>query len=182
VTRRELLRAIQNRVRPRGHGLAAEMMPHVIGERRHGRITFRGRLLQRLRDDRVEISATGPPQALERRAPRGGDAECRRPIRADQPDRVADARRLAFDERADLRHRVDLVLQRRVAPSEHLVEQDAQRVDVCSRRDCVTRDLFRRGISRCQRRRREHRERVAFGAVLAVNQLGDAEVEQLHPS
>ena len=70
VPTRELGRAISEGVGTGADRLVTEVAPDVGRERFHGRIAFGRVLLQSLRDDRVEISAELPAQALPRRGSR----------------------------------------------------------------------------------------------------------------
>ena len=69
---------------------------------------------------------------------------------------------------------------RRMPPGEKHVQQHAQGVDVRGGRDRAARHLLRRGVLGRQRRPPSRVSAVASPARLALEQLGDAEVEQLH--
>src|SRR5262249_27915725 len=63
---------------------------------------------------------------------------------------------------------------------EQLVEDDSERIDVRRGRDRLAADLLRAGVVR--RHHRIHRLRSAGGPALRIQQLRDAEVQQLGPA
>ena len=67
----------------------------------------------------------------------------------------------------------------RPAAGEQFVQQHAERVDVGGGRDHLAADLFRAGVFRRHQREAVRRGRVRLAAKVGIEQLGDAEIEQL---
>ena len=153
----ELARAVPARWRMGMHGQGFEVALEVIGEFARTGIASLGLLGQRAQQDIVEVAA-------QRRAQHG--ARCR------QAPLVggigADARRRTCRMRA-------------VGPfaEQQFVQHDAERIHIGRGRDRAAGELLRCGVGRRQWRvaRSRHRDAIAR---LRVEQLRNAEVEQLH--
>ncbi|MCR6702973.1 MAG: hypothetical protein NVV68_18310 [Dokdonella sp.] len=104
---------------------------------------------RRLQDDVVEVAAQRAPRLLDRAGQRSVAA------------------------RFDVRGRSERIVTAATMPGEQFAEQDAQCIDVGRCRDETVGVLFG-----CRVRRRQHRDAGVFD-VVDVEQLGDAEVEQL---
>ena len=168
VAAQELGAAVGPGVGPRGDGRVREVPAQVVGQRGGVGIAFGGLLLQRLRDDGVEV-------ALQRmRAACGvGPARLQHGLRHQ--------RRRAFDHRLPVRQRVAGLAFQRQPAAEQAEQQHAQRVDVGGGGDLAALQLLGRGVLRREGVAGLLRERaVAHTVGRRVEQLGDAEVEQLH--
>ena len=159
-----------------------EEAPDVVGERGHGGIPFRCLFLQRFRDDRVEIAAKHALQPGRCRAAPTGMRSVRRLALADHVGRPP---RLQLHDRAhQCRGRVNVGAGGMRTGEQH-VQQHAEGVHVGCRRNRATRELFRcRVLGRCRpgvpcQRRGVGRCDAVPLAFVALDQLGDAEVEQL---
>jgi hypothetical protein len=176
---RELGAAIPERVRPRVDRLMMDGVAQVVGEFRHRRVSLIGVLLQRLRDDRVEITAQAAPQPFGCRRALGGAL---RDLfdRAALDDRRRHAARFGVDDGLDdvggrSRGRPDRILS-----GEQLVEQHAERVDVGRGRNRPAADLLGGRVLRREPGAGLAGQRRVVVPPIAFQQLGNAEVEQLH--
>ena len=149
-----------------GHRLAAEMAIDVFGQPAGGGVAAGRFLLQCGQHDRVEIAGELPALG----EPFSGAA-----ARIDHPARWR--RDLLVDDPLRLLPSQALQPVRRT-PGQELVQQHPQRVDVACGGDRFAAHLFRAGIAR-RHRPRELRVLAGGGAVLRIEQRGDAEVEQL---
>ena len=135
-------------------------MPFDVGsESFHRRVTVFRLLLERLRDDGVEIAA--------QRARVGGTRRATHERRLDEPYFV-----FIGAERTAIR-RVG------TAAGEQFEQDDAERVDIRGNRDGLPRELLGRGIGGRERSRADHRllgPRTRVG----LQQPRDAEVQQAH--
>ena len=171
----ELAGAIARRAAPREHGNAREVPADVLGQLVHRGVAQLGLLAQRLQDDRVEVAAQTPRQAVvvsppgHRRSAPGSllTAVLGRSGSRSQTTRISSSGSPV----------VDAV---RLAAREQLVEDDAERVHVGRGRDAAAAHLLgARVLGRHEPQLRPVvRSRVASRAV-GLEQLGDAEVEQL---
>ena len=176
VALRELGGAIAERVRPGRDRLVLEHAPQIFRELRDRGVALGRIALQRLGDDRLEIAAQQAVQAIGRRGPvlgpLGGDPGVLAQRRGGEPHRLADGDGLdELDRRAGAE-------AGRVVAGEQLEEQHAERVDVGRGGDLAAGDLLGRGVLRRQgdaALARQHRHRF-----VVAEQLGDAEIEQLH--
>ena len=157
----------------------------VVSQGRDRRVALRCVLLQGLRDDRIEVStkrAAKPDRggaALGRMAGHGLPG-------GDPVNGSGHARRLGFDDRADERGaRADRLTSRMLTAQQH-VQEHAESVDIRRSRHGATRQLLWCRVLGRHRPPDLARHRTAFRRVSVVSvrtwfdQLGDAEVEQLH--
>ena len=140
--------------------VALEVALEILGHRVHGRVPLVGLFLERLEDDGVEIAAQQAPH-------RGIGGHVARPTRIDAQDRLVEREPRAAREAV------------RALAREQLVEEDAERVHVGGDAERLTGQLFRRGVVGREGTAGHRRDRGRFGAPLS-DQLGDAEVQQLH--
>ena len=172
----------------RQHRQPREVPLDVVGHCA-GRSIAPCRLLpQRHHDDRVDVAAELARQLLDRRVARGGDGRGRdvvlRAVGAgDRLDLSGPCARPFRILRADHLH--DLLRRSRaraVRPMtrDELVQNHAQRVDVARRRQRVAAHLLRARVVERHHPLLEPRQRRVGGRERRVEQLGDAEVEQLH--
>ena len=108
----------------------------------------------------------------------GRFSQCAREDHVQVPQ--SEARRLDFDERPHHLTRRPGSFGRRVSPREQEVEENPQGVDIGRRSDALAPQLLRRGESRREHACPVHRQGAAGRVVAIVEELGDAEVEQLH--
>ncbi len=157
-------RAIRQLFTARGDRLAGEMVLHVGGERGDVRIAALGLAAQRRQYDDIEIAAQLPRR--HRRRFRLAAARRRRILVFDHAEHVALAQG-AFEIVG-------------VRAGQQFVEDAAERVHVRRRRDFAAAQLLRRRVDRRHRLLAlQVRDRVRVGHV--AEQLGDAEIKQLHP-
>ena len=197
----------EGRGRRHAHAVAADEFPHAVADRllpcRHrmavliaaevldhhlGRGVAPVRLLpQRLQQDRVEVAAEAAAEPADGLGPRG--AHVLRVHGLDRAVRLADVLRedddgaradrlLLADDALDLGGRAPLEVVRAVA-REQLVERHAEGVDVRRRRDGVAADLLGRGVLRRHHLQPGLRLDERVLGVRLVEELRDAEVEQL---
>ena len=179
VALHELAQAVGRRPLARLHGLPGEVAREVVGQGL-GRGVALGRLrAQGLQADRVQVAAqvaAGGGRAGAGRAAAGG--------------RRAHARRGAIRERVEPPRgqrgvRAGVV---RTRARQQFVEQHAERVHVRRRRNRVARDLLGGGVGGRHHLRAggraegglRHEPGVAVRVVVGGEELGDAEVEELH--
>jgi hypothetical protein len=155
---------VEARFVARLHRLVPEMALDVLPERLHRLVARSGFLAQALGDDGVEIPLE--PARRHRRfcLAAGG---------------VARPRRRLFQQALERARHRQVGGAPRPHRGEQLEEHDTQRVDVGGRRHRVAGELLGGGVVGSERRPRRG---VGGAAVGRVEQLGDAEVEQLHPA
>ncbi len=140
----------------RGDRLAFQVPLDVVGERSRRRIAALRFVRGRFQHDVVDVAAQLSPHALQRRRQYG-----RIGIRIDRRRRRARVAVLAAPAR------------------DELAEQYAERVDIRRGRDRTVHELLGRRIRRCHDRMLRARC-LAFAVRIGIEQLGDAEIEQLH--
>ena len=156
---------------PVGHGigtgedrLLGEVAAQVLGQGGDRGVALLGAFLQGLGDDGVEVAPQLAPQARV-------------------AGRVGQAGGLGLQDRPVQGGRRGPGLAGRVAAREEEIEQGAQGVDVGGRGHALARDLLGRGERRGEgapRFQRQLGRRAVPGVPL--EELGDAEVEELHPA
>ncbi len=176
----ELAGAIPDRVCARAHGLVLQIVRHILRERRDSGIALRRILLQSLRDNVLEIAAECAAQSLWR-----GGARRRQPaclcIRHTGAlrDRTRERRAVRIQNCHDVLRRRARVLTRRMPPGEQLVQHDAERVHVGGHGDRLAANLLGRGVT-IGERTLAGPGHSARSVTALIEQLRDAEVEQLH--
>ena len=192
IAAHELGGAVAPGVLARDDRQAGEVPPHVLRELIHRRIPPPRLFAQRLEDDVVEVAGKLAAQTIDvdghpsvgfrrRRGPRLRAASVfrrRRPAVIDGGDRSARADGLRFADDAYDVGRCAAGEPVRQAAGEQLVEQHAERVDVGGRGTASPRTcsgLAYSGVISC----RPAPSARASGRRARVEQLGDAEVEQL---
>ena len=176
--------SIAQRIRPRGDRLVSEKTTDVVCKRRDGCITLRGVLLQRFRDDRVEVAAQHAAQSGRcRAAPDGVRGKRLRRLRL--ADHIGRSPRLDLNDRVHQRRlRLGGGAGRMLAGEEH-IQQHADRVHIGGRGDHATshllgrRVLRRRGPCVPRQRRGVGGSRAVRRPFVVLEQFSDAEVEQL---
>ena len=170
--------AVAHAVGPRRNRLVIDVSPQVVAELRHRGIAFRRILFQRLAEDGLQVA---PQLALKpRRRRRAGRGQRRRRL-----GRGPDLNRIGQPHRLDFGHRLHVVrrrLRRRTGgmmAGQQLVQENAERVDVGRGGNGAAGDLLRRCVLWRHRRSRLVRQDGQRGLGVVLNQLGDAEVEQL---
>jgi hypothetical protein len=146
-------------VGPCQHGPVGQVALDVLGQRLHRGVPFGRALLQRLADDHVEIAF----QRTGRRAI--GDAVAG-PCHLLREHCLFERRRRAAQQAVG------------PLPGEHLEQQEPERVDVRPRVHRAPGNLLGCGVLRRHRPHALLRQRSVAG----VQQLGDAEVQQLQPA
>ncbi len=162
AARRETPGEIAPRSRARLHRPLLEVREDVLVQQLHRGIPLRGIAPHRLQDDRVEVAGD-----LARERLRQVETGRHRGLLLQQ-HHVGEG--LALAHRAIGRE-----------PGEHLVQDHAEGIDVGRGGDGAGRDLLRRRVAQRHHAPAEPRE-LARGArdFLLVEELGDAEVQQLH--
>ncbi len=177
--------AVAPGVASRPHRLRRQIPPHVVGQIGGGRVAERGRLAQRLEDDRVERSGQAALQRLGRLLP--GLADPFRQQRFARPagpgdgfrtghDRARPLRIPVADEARHLGRRARGEAVRMVA-GEQLVEEQAERVDVGGLGDGLAENLLRAGVLRRHRPRQRRQGRIAVHT--GIEDFRNPEIEEL---
>ncbi|MCR6701670.1 MAG: hypothetical protein NVV68_11175 [Dokdonella sp.] len=149
---------------PRGDRPAGEMVLQIGRQLGHRCVAMRRVLAQRLERDRVEIAAQRAMQAPRHR--RVGSA-------AGLQHGLARPRRLLVEDRPFVRGRRAAREAIRPPAGQQLVQQQAERVHVDRRGHRLAAHLLGRGVLG-----REHARGTDAG-IAGIDQLGDAEIEQL---
>ena len=162
------------------HGPVVQVTPEVVGHGLHRRVPAGGLLAQRLGHDVVEVAAQRRRAACAA-SWRGGPASAAAAPRVARrrPHRTARAGSVSTMARISSAGEL-AVAARRVPAGQQQVEQHAQRVDVGGGGDVAARELLGRRVLGRQRRFALAGERRPLSRLVALQQLGDAEVEQLH--
>ena len=193
IASHELGGAVTPRVLPRDHWQSREVPTHVLGELIDRGIPARRLLAQRLEDDVVEIAGklTAQPVDVDRqaavplrsrrgvvvvRALRDGIAGR---LRLDGGDCRAWTHRLRFADDADDVGRRPAGEAIGQSAGEQLVEQHAERVDIRGRGHRVAAYLLGAGVLRRHQLQPGSGRRERLARELGIQQLGDAEVQQL---
>ena len=175
----ELAGPIPRRAAARQHGNAREVPADVLGQLVRGGIAQLGFLAHRLQDDRVEIAAQPPRQARDRFAARG---HRRLGPRARLRHRRARPLGIPLADHPDQLLRIAGRDAVRLAAREQLVQHDAERVDVARGRDAAAAHLLGARVLGGHEPHLGAGLRRRLGRAVGLEQLGDAEVQQLrHP-
>jgi hypothetical protein len=173
----ELGAAVGERIGARRHRLVGEVAAQVVGECRGGRVALRGLLLQRLRADVLEVA----PQRAAEPQRRLAASRCGSVAAVVFGDGLGERPRIGLDDRTQPIDRRCAGARRRMDAGEQYVEEDAERVDIGRGRHRGALDLLGRCVVGSERAAAGLRQLGRrFGRVFAAEQLGDAEVEQLH--
>ena len=172
----ELAGPISRRAASRQHGNAREVPADVLGQLVRGGIAQLGFLAHRLQDDRVEIAAQPPRQARDRFAAPG-----HRRVRPRARLRHRRARPLGIPlaDHPDQLLRVSRRDAVRLPAREQLVQHDAERIDVARGRDAAAAHLLGARVLGGHEPHLGSGLRGRLGRAVGLEQLGDAEVEQL---
>ncbi len=179
----EARRAVGQGVRPRLHRQAVEVALEVVEQLAERLIAPLGLLAQRFEHDGVEVALEPPRQSLRRRVAVGGEsfeigADAVRIARSGGDDDGARSRRLRVTDGALDLERRRLLDPVRPLPGEQAEEQQPQLIDVRGDGDAPPQHLFgARVVGRQHAGEGAGEVRVAG---VGLQQLGDAEVEQLH--
>ena len=150
-----------------------EMSAQIVGECQHRGVAFGRRFVHRARQNVVEIAGE-----CAREPGRRGAACDRRRLRV-QRGRLAGPRRLGMQHGVfDLDRVVSSAIGSRAGQQN--VQQHTQRVDIGRGRDGLAQDLFGRRVFGCEDAAGHARQVGTLEAGIRFEQLGDAEVEQLH--
>jgi hypothetical protein len=174
VAPHEFGRAVADRVGASTDRLIPQVSPQVVGQSGHGDVSLRRVLLQRFGDNGVEVPAQHAAKFFRcGRPPRGiPSGQC-----------VADlghARRFLFKDGLDKVGGGSHVLPNGMAPGEQHEEEHSQRINVRGGCDCLSVQLFRRGIVGRERLSIFECElRSHIDVPFVLQQLGDPEIEQL---
>jgi hypothetical protein len=167
VPPQEFRGAEAERVGPRADRFVLQPALQVGAECLDARVARRGLGLQTLGDDIVEIAAQRARQL------------CRRACAPHREGRVEALRDLARARQGSVFARA----QRRAAAGEQLEQERAERMHIGAGRRCLAAPLLGRGVvgreGAAGRLGQRRGRRAARGGVV-VEQLGDAEIEQLH--
>ncbi len=152
---------IQTRSLTRLHGLATKHPDDVELQCIDGGIAVRGLFSQRLRNNGIQVATNESLRNRRGRAPCG--------------DSAGQRCRLRQQRAQSLKHR-SIRSEPRMYASQQLEQQHSESVDIGRCRDRFSGELLRRCAHRRQRRGGGHRQLRS----LRIDQLGDAEIEQLH--
>ena len=152
----ELPRPIEPRAGERFDRKAGERAADVVGERGDRGVALLRILAQRLEADLVEVP--------------------RRAARAQAARDLARTLGLALDDLPGEGERAGRLDSERPLPGKQLEQQEPERMDVGRRRRRLALDLFRRGVAR----RQQVVDAARQAEVVLLEELGDAEVEELH--
>ena len=162
----------------RQHRAAIQQPPQIVGQLSRRPVAPFRLGLQCLEHHTVDVTRQSPDQPRGRGLPRGG--ECRRRSR---PGLVCchlpadDDARWNHDWRVTRSAR-GRILPTRSLPGQQLVQHRAEHVDVGGRADRLAAELFRGGVG--GRQRAQPGPGRIGERMIRLQQLGDAEVEQLH--
>ena len=185
MAHRELRRPVADRIRARSDRLRIQVAAQVLGHLHRRGIALCRRLLQRLGDDVLEVAFECPRQLARcGRALPGQAVQVRRfgvrGRRAVQ-DGGWQARRVVIDDGLKALDRRRVTRRGGMLAAQQDVQQDAEGIYIGGRRHRMALDLFgRRVVGREGSRQGLGRIGGRRGGFGLVEQLGDAEVEELH--